>query len=268
MKAFATLIEHISQKPIKRDFTPYDTLLSFGYFWHTLPSCERLFILHPLFVNENKTLQSLRYEVGTEFGVAWLLAHTLSHLLNVQTPLTQELQAKLQHIDVGYLSSESNLAEEELESITQYTKSIKKPLGIVLGNELALHQNAQDIALICGILARSSQIDVIMPELADSIHSYAECEPHLQICEDLPESNGHFVYILPTHTPTNTLKIPPLFAPMLGLKDKQHITLCFESQCIEAICERDNTKKGTIALLCLPTTNDIGYPYKKVEVIL
>ena len=268
MKAFASLISKISQKPVKKDFANYDTLISFGYFWEDMPSCRQLFALHPLFMPENKSIQCLRYEVGTEFGIAWLLAYSLSPLLNTTNTFTQELKTKLQLIDVGYLSSETNLAEEELESIMKYLNTLKKPLALILGKELALHPHAQDIALICGILGASDKIIIIMPEYEDSQDYATPQHISLELCEDLPESNGNFVYIMPSSVTLNTLKIPPLFAPTLKLKDKQHITLNFESQHIEAICERDDTKKGTIALLYLSKIGDMGYPYKKVEVII
>ena len=249
MKAFASLISKISQKPVKKDFANYDTLISFGYFWEDMPSCRQLFALHPLFMPENKSIQCLRYEVGTEFGIAWLLAYSLSPLLNTTNTFTQELKT-------------------ELESIMKYLNTLKKPLALILGKELALHPHAQDIALICGILGASDKINIIMPEYEDSQDYATPQHISLELCEDLPESNGNFVYIMPSSVTLNTLKIPPLFAPTLKLKDKQHITLNFESQHIEAICERDDTKKGTIALLYLSKIGDMGYPYKKVEVII
>lgn len=268
MKAFVSLLANISQKPIKHDVKGYDTLLSFGYFWQNLPDCKQLFALHPLFLFDNPSVQTLRYEIGTEFGVVWLLAHTLSSMLNASNPLTQDLQATLKHIDIGYLASESNLAEEELEGISDYLSHTQSPIGIVLGKELALHPHAEDIALICGILGASPYIDIIVPDFTENITLSTPPHLNLQICEDLPESNGNFIYALPSTLSTPTLKIPPLFAPALKLKDGQHITLNFESQSIKAICQCDKAQKGTIALLYLPQTHDIGYPYKKVEVIL
>ncbi|WP_052099829.1 MULTISPECIES: hypothetical protein [Helicobacter] len=282
IQSFATHIFQTSQKPIKKDFADYDTILSFGYFWHTLPADKQLFVLHPLFINESKAIKSLRYEVGTEFGVMWLLAHTLLHLLEGEDSKTNELQTSLEQVDMGYLSSETNLAEEELEFITQHTQVSKKTLALVLGTELAFHPNARDIALICGILGKSRHIDIIMPEILDSHIDFkntsnstdSKAQNTLQICEDLPESNGNFIYVLPysnsavSKDSINTLTLPPLFAPALKLKSKQHITLSFESNRIDAVCECDNTKKGTIAMLYTSTLNNIGYPYKKVEVIL
>lgn len=266
MKNFASIVAGYASKPIKTDVLGYDTLLSFGYLWDTIPDCKQLFAFHPLFLHKTPPyVQCLRYEVGTEFGVSWLLAYMLFPLLNRNNPTTKMLESNLETIDIGYLASETNLAEEELDNIAQHVNN--KHLGIVLGEELALHPHAQDIAKLCGILAMSNAIDVIIPQLKDSIHTHIAPDLELQMCEYLPESNGNFVYILPSTSSVPILEIPPLFAPTLQLKDKQKITLKFEANTIEATCHRDAMQKGTIAILRLLKAKDMGYPYKNVEVI-
>lgn len=270
MNTFAQLIANISQKPIKTDVSNYTLLLSFGYLWQEPlknPNTP-LFILHPLFAPFNPSSQSrtLRYEIGTEFGVVWLLAYTLAPVLDIKNNQITELE----NIDIGFLSSETNLSEEELEEIKDLMHTCSQPLGIVLGAELAMHPRAQDIALVLGTLGKTNKIDFIMPQLANSIMPYNSHMEHtsLSLCEELPESNGHFIYILPSDTSTPILKTPPLFAPTLKLNNQQKVVLKFESQQIPTSCEYDSTLKGTIALLYMPKTQDMGYPYKKVEVIL
>lgn len=272
MRAFAQSIANISQKPIHTQDTQlssYDMLLSFGYFWQEIPAYRQLFVLHPLFMQSSSHTQSLRYEIGTEFGLSWLLAQSLSPLLDTSLPLSQELNSKLAKIDIGYLASETNIAEEECAEITAKALNAKS-IGIILGKELALHPHAKDIALICGILGTSKKIHIIMPELKEILTPLQMPDVKLQICEELPESNGHFVYTLPLTPPcsSNILKLPPLFYPALGLKDNQRITLTFEDKSISAICKCKKDQKGTIALLYLSETMAVGYPYKKVEVIL
>ena len=112
MNTFAQLIANISQKPIKTDVSNYTLLLSFGYLWQEPlknPNIP-LFILHPLFAPFNPSSQSrtLRYEIGTEFGVVWLLAYTLAPVLDIKNNQITELE----YIDIGFLSSETNLSEE------------------------------------------------------------------------------------------------------------------------------------------------------------
>ena len=278
MKAFAGILSNISNKPIQTNSTSHKTLLSFGYLWEKIDTDSKLFILHPLPLLENneQITHFARYEVGTEFGVAWLLAHTLLSAFQpngIDSPLTSKLNDMLDKLDVGFLSSESNLAEEELEKLKIFLNP--SSFALVLGSELARHPNAKDIAHILGLLSKLTNIEIIMPELIDSISPSQSVEANLSPCEQLPESNGNFIYIMPKCDYVSTidsplLKAPPLFAPAFKLQDKTSITLGFESQQILTQCQYDSSLKGTIALLYLPDVSHInlGYPYKKVEVIL
>ncbi|BDB66477.1 hypothetical protein Hc94105_0672 [Helicobacter cinaedi] len=278
MKAFAGILSNISNKPIQTNLTNHKTLLSFGYLWEKIDTDSKLFILHPLPLLENneQITHFARYEVGTEFGVAWLLAHTLLSVFQpngIDSALTSKLDDMLDKLDVGFLSSESNLAEEELEKLKIFLNP--SSFALVLGSELAQHPNAKDIAHILGLLSKLTNIEIIMPELIDSISPSQSVEISLSPCEQLPESNGNFIYIMPKCDYASTidsplLKAPPLFAPAFKLQDKTSITLGFESQQILTQCQYDSSLKGTIALLYLPDVSHInlGYPYKKVEVIL
>lgn len=291
MKAFAQTLSNISNKPIQTTLTKHATLLSFGYLWEKIHTDSKpfsqLFILHPLplldgLENDKQIAHFARYEVGTEFGVAWLLAHTLLSTFQANTADSNmaQLDKLLNDLDVGFLASESNLAEEELDKL----KALINPssFALVLGAELAQHPNAKDIAHILGLLSKITNIEIIMPELADSIKPNQSLQAELSVCEQLPESNGNFIYIMPKHSFTNIdlpvksplLKTPPLFAPTLKLQERENITLCFDSERIATHCQYDNSLKGTIALLYLPSEStkqqegNLGYPYKKVEVIL
>ncbi|CAM3364652.1 hypothetical protein [Helicobacter labetoulli] len=293
MKAFAQTLSNISNKPIQTTLTQHATLLSFGYLWEKIhidsKLFSQLFILHPLplldgLENDKQIAHFARYEVGTEFGVAWLLAHTLSSTFQANTADSNiaQLDKLLNDLDVGFLASESNLAEEELDKLKTFINP--SSFALVLGAELAQHPNAKDIAHILGLLSKITNIEIIMPELADSIKPNQSLQAELSVCEQLPESNGNFIYIMPKRSvadialdsPINSplLKTPPLFAKALKLQDKTSITLGFESQQILTQCQYDNSLKGTIALLYLPSQSikqqelNLGYPYKKVEVIL
>lgn len=281
MKAFAEMLSNISNKPIQTTFTNHKTLLSFGYLWEKIDTDSNFFILHPLPLRQKseQITHFARYEVGTEFGVAWLLAHTLLSTFStnkLDSSLTSQLNNMLDNLDVGFLSSESNLAEEELEKLKTFLNP--SSFALVLDAELAQHPNAKDIAHIFGLLSKLTDIQIIMPELTDSIQPSQSLEAQLSLCEQLPESNGNFIYIMPERSCANIdlpldsplLKAPPLFAPALKLQDKRQVTLCFDLERITTQCQYDSSLKGTIALLYLPNVSslNLGYPYKKVEVIL
>lgn len=282
MRAFAEILSNISNKPIQTTLAGYTTLLSFGYLWEKIDVDSKLFILHPIpllnGLDKNEQITHFaRYEVGTEFGVTWLLVHTLLSAFQVSgadSTLISQLNDMLDNLDVGFLASESNLAEEELEKLKTFPNP--SSFALVLGAELAQHPDAKGIAHILGLLGRLTNIEIIMPELTNSIKPSQNLQAELSICEQLPESNGNFVYIMPKCSVTDIaldlplLKAPPLFASTLKLQERRQVTLCFDSEHIIARCQYDNSLKGTIALLYLSNMSyaNLGYPYKKVEVIL
>ena len=101
--------------------------------------------MHPI---EDVTLQSnitqfIKYEVGSEEGVAALLAYTLLE----DKELPEEIEDILEDLDIGYLSAESNVGEEELESMYELTKPSFKTIGdnLKLNVKLKNNQNPNDL---------------------------------------------------------------------------------------------------------------------------
>ncbi len=92
--------------------------------------------MHPI---EDVTLQPsitqfIKYEVGSEEGVAALLAHTL--LEDKEVP--EEIKDILEDLDIGYLSAESNVGEEELESMYGLIGE-KTVISLIIGSDLYTH---------------------------------------------------------------------------------------------------------------------------------
>ena len=86
-----------------------------------------------------------------------LLAKTL---LNSDRPTTA-IQAYLDDLDIGNLSAESNIGEEELEFLV---KSLDKKLGfsLVVGADLYSHPRAENIAKLLGIIEAYSDFEVLL----------------------------------------------------------------------------------------------------------
>jgi NADH-quinone oxidoreductase subunit G len=122
--------------------------------WHR----ARVVYMHPLEDAEMKHIvtQFIKYEVGSEEGVAALLAHTL--LQDVE--LTQALRTVLDDLDIGNLSAESNIGEEELEALR---KSLLKRSGfsLVIGSDLYTHPRAEQIARTLALLETYAGFNVI-----------------------------------------------------------------------------------------------------------
>ena len=122
--------------------------------WHR----ARVAYMHPLEDTEMKNIvtQFIKYEVGSEEGVAALLVEML--LKDIEVP--KKVKAFLDDLDIGNLSAESNVGEEELEALR---KSLIKKSGfsLVLGSDLYAHPRAAQIAKILALLEKYADFNVL-----------------------------------------------------------------------------------------------------------
>ncbi len=122
--------------------------------WHR----ARVAYMHPLEDQEiqNIVTQFIKYEVGSEEGVSALLVDTL--LKDIKLP--KEARDFLNDLDIGNLSAESNIGEEELEALQ---KSLIKKSGfsLVVGSDLYAHPRAAEIAKLLALLEVYAEFNVI-----------------------------------------------------------------------------------------------------------
>ena len=122
--------------------------------WHR----ARVAYMHPIEDSEMKNIvtQFIKYEAGSEEGVVALLADTL--LKDIQLP--ENIRAILNDLDIGNLSAESNVGEEELEVLR---KSLLKKSGysLVIGSDVYAHPRAENIAKIVALLEQYAGFNVI-----------------------------------------------------------------------------------------------------------
>jgi NADH-quinone oxidoreductase subunit G len=122
--------------------------------WHR----ARVAYMHPLEDKEiqNIVTQFIKYEAGSEEGVAALLADTL--LKEIELP--KAVRTFLDDLDIGNLSAESNIGEEELEMLR---KSLIKKTGfsLVVGSDLYAHPRAEQIAKLVALLEQYAGFNVI-----------------------------------------------------------------------------------------------------------
>jgi NADH-quinone oxidoreductase subunit G len=122
--------------------------------WHS----ARVAYMHPLEDKEiqNIVTQFIKYEAGSEEGVAALLADTLLKELE----LPKAIRAFLNDLDIGNLSAESNIGEEELEALR---KSLIKKSGfsLVVRSDLYAHPRAAHIAKLVALLEEYAGFNVI-----------------------------------------------------------------------------------------------------------
>lgn len=127
----------------------------------------RVVYLHPIEDANisNIVTQFIKYEVGSEEGVAALLVNALLSGCKI----SKELQSFLENLDIGNLSAESSVGEEE---IAYMVKSIdkKEKLTFVVGRDLYDHPRAIQIAKLLGAIDKYSDFSfVIVPPATNSL---------------------------------------------------------------------------------------------------
>ncbi len=134
----------------------------------------RVVYMHPIVDDEisNIVTQFIKYEAGSEEGVVALLADTL--LKDVELP--DSVRAVLNDLDIGNLSAESNVGEEELEALR---KSLIKKVGysLVVGSDLYAHPRAENIAKLLALFEKYAGFNVIcVPPAGNAMGISLICE--------------------------------------------------------------------------------------------
>ena len=128
--------------------------------------------LHPI---EDKRLQNIvtkfiKYEVGSEEGVVALLAN----LLIEDAP--DEIKKYLDDLDIGYLSAESNVSEEELDELKALMWK-KRKFSLVVGEDIYNHPEVENIATLLALIEKYSKFDLIaIPPASNSLGVALICE--------------------------------------------------------------------------------------------
>ncbi len=127
----------------------------------------------------------IKYEVGSEEAVLGMLADAL---------LSDEGKAKLgkqwsEEFDIGYLSAESSVGEEEIEEIMQRLARKKRlredRCTLILGEDLYTHPRAENIAKLAGLIDRFTDFEVMLiPPKTNSLGVALIC--------DLDEEAGEY----------------------------------------------------------------------------
>jgi len=119
----------------------------------------RIIYMHPIEDDSIQTVvtQFIKYEVGTEDGVAALLAHVLLE----KRDLPASVRAVLDDLDIGNLSAESNVGEEELSDLVTALQR-KSRYSLIVGSDLYAHPHAEQIAKLLALLERYAGFSVML----------------------------------------------------------------------------------------------------------
>jgi len=105
---------------------------------------------------QRSVTQFIKYEVGSEEGVAALLAYALLE----EKELPEDIEEMLEDLDIGYLSAESNVGEEELESIHSLIGDTTT-VSLIIGSDLYTHPKAGQIAKLIALLEAYAGLNIL-----------------------------------------------------------------------------------------------------------
>ncbi|WRF05400.1 hypothetical protein KVE59_06450 [Helicobacter pylori] len=202
------------------------------------------------------------YEINTE---AAILALILRGILEKTSRLKGHV---LEKVDVGYLSSEANMSEEELQDLIALIIKAKKRV-LVLNREITKHADSaflytllselQNYLEILHIPCNNSSATaafydfkdqewLLETALKESILPFESELKNLESLEQISEANGSFVYVS-----YKSLKTPKLsFSKQFKIANRiQHSKAKFQisNQTLECELEESPHLKGLIAIL-------------------
>ncbi len=223
-------------------------------------------LLRPL--QDTRDLQEtclfISYEINTEAAV---LALILRGILEKTSRLKGHV---LENLDVGYLSSEANMSEEELQELIALIVKAKKGV-LAINREIIKHANSAFLyALLSGlqnyleilhipcndlnatpVFYRSKDEGLLLETaLKEGIPPFkAQLQPKdLELLEQISEANGSFVYVS-----NKSLETPKLsFSKQFKIANKiQHSKAPFQiaGKTIECELEESPYLKGLVAIL-------------------
>lgn len=269
MKEFITMLNADIKPFAELHCTSFVSIGVFSPLAHSIAKSHNAIILHPFFTPNGYT-----YEVGTEHAVCALLLWGVCENLGKKT---DELEGFLENLDIGYLSSESNISEEEALEIGEFLCAGK--CALLLGRDLYWHSKSLLIARLLGIIARLSGAQIYLQDLstrADSLQSVMTLTNDMASeFENLPQSDGAFIYqalasdlgALKNFPNDAELLMPHNFIPIFKLKNIPHTpssyTVTVQNGTIQTLQAKIfDELKGTIAIL--RSQEVLSYPFCKI----
>ena len=228
--------------------------------------------MHPI---EEESLRNIvnefiRYEVGSEEGLLALLAE------QVVSPEGQKLFADFfESLDMGYLSAESSVGEEEIEALYEKLQVAKQPV-LIVGSDVINHDQSKNIMMIASLIAKYSSLKVVTLSGTDKDESIELVTKQNKLQEieeisDLDAYNGSVIYRC-NHKLTKKLDDFFLvgskqFAIAAKIQDDAMVRFMMDNTQYERKFKLDDQLKGTIAFnpVFESTEKFDKYRYKQVH---
>ncbi len=161
--------------------------------------------MHPIddIALQNKYTQFVKYEASSEEGVLALLA---SYLIK---DIPEDLKSYFDDLDIGYLSGETSIGEEELEDVVK--KLIRrKNKTLIIGSDLYAHPNASNIAKLVGLIDKCTDFNIVLiPSQTNTLGVSLICDLDSEIGSNVVGYNEDGDFII-SEDGTGDLQVPAL----------------------------------------------------------
>ncbi len=218
--------------------------------------------MHPIEANLSEQSKFIKYEAGSEEGVALLLLEAFLKDLDIDS-----LNSFIEDLDVGYLSAESSLSEEELEEIVALVKRADEAV-IIVADDIYTHEAVVNIALALATLTKYSNLKVaaLKPKFPVSKATSNSLEAELSEPEELPSYDGVVVYNVKGDN-LDALLGSKQFAVAAKVKDGEVVNFKIGDIEFEKSFKLDDTLKGTIAVNRVSNLDILSsYRFKRIKI--
>ncbi len=213
--------------------------------------------MHPVQIEQNA--KYLKYEAGSEEGVALLL---LDALVN-KSSLDSQLSNFIDELDIGYLSAESSISEEELEDLANLVSG-SESVTLVVGSDIYTHESCENIAKVLATIAKFSSVKVSAID-ANLETEQDSLDTKLTEPSQLPSYDGIVVYSVKSSA--NLLLGSSQFAMAAKVKDGDIVSFNINEKSYTKEFKLDKNLKGTIAI---NQTEDLeilsSYRFKRIQI--
>lgn len=192
-----------------------------------------------------------KYEIASEEAVFSLMCKFLTK------NLTSKISDFVDELDIGYISAESNIGEEEIEKLNEIFKSCKN-ITLILGKDVFFHKSIENIIKLISVLTNFSNIS-ILSDIKSNINEILIPD----IIEELESFDGIMIY--EANKNENFLIGSAQFAQIAKIKQNEKIQIITKDTTYHKTFILDENLKGTIGILY--TTNSNTYRYKSAKIL-
>lgn len=223
--------------------------------------CEFIY-MHPIddVSLQNKYTQYIKYEAGSEEGVFALLSSFII------SNTSKENADYLEDLDIGYLSGESSIGEEEFELLSEKITG-KKEITLIIGDDITGHESFENITRFIRLIDLYTDMNVVL--LNSDIHIDLSLKATPDEVENINTYNGTVVYSVDSKD--DILRGSNSFAMAAKIKDQDTVNISYGSFTIKKKFVVDANIRGTIALYPvvdkkLESAMLSGYRFKQVKI--